>query len=233
MSGFEGDRIFTLHDEAGEALWSRKIQLPETDDPRQYQHYFFEWLDDNSLFIYTIRQKELFMTRLDSNGSVLWSTVLSMKDKNQIYEMSNPVLSSNGGLSFTLHVDSTKQNSSHYRIVSLDQSGKVTASFQLKQPINTSLGFLTGSEEDFWISGYTNQYAFGSSSAILFHYLAGEDTSCFLEEIDVFNQQEAIIVNTIPEEKDLELTQAKIKTSSVENEGKQQPIRILTKELCP
>jgi len=173
------------------------------------------------------------MARLDGNGTVLWNTTLSMKDDSQIVNLSNPVLSSKGGIFFALQVKAIKQNSFSTRIVALDQSGKVISSLQLKYAQHFYLGSLVGTEEDFWITGSTQRYAFGSSSAILFHYQAGGNNPCFIPENDIHNNKELITIESNAKAENFEIQNIPLPATVDDSERIQQPVRFLTKDLCP
>jgi len=233
ISGYEAVRTFTLHDKQGKSLWSKKIKILSPDNTEVYQIINFEWLSDNTILMYSINQKTLCMARLDGNGTVFWNTTLSMKDDSQIVNLSNPVLSSKGGILFALQVKSTKQNSFSTRIVALDQSGKVTSSLQLKYAQHFYLGSLVGTEEDFWITGSTQRYAFGSSSAIVFHYQAVENNPCFIPENDIHNNKELITIESNTKAENFEIQNIPLPATLDDSERIQQPVRFLTKDLCP
>ncbi|MDD4664242.1 MAG: stalk domain-containing protein, partial [Caldisericia bacterium] len=232
LIGYEPIKTFTLFDRNGKSVWSKKIQISKAAGEDPFGGFKTEWLSDDSILLYYFHQKRLCLTRLKSNGEVLWNTTLSMKDNLQIYNLSKPILTSTGGIFLVLQVASSNQKSFSNRIVSLDQSGKVIRCLGLNHARNFYFDSLAGSEEDFWITGSTQHYAFGPSSAILFHYKAGDETSCFILEKDVMNSQALILIESNPEALNIDIQKVKVDASLNDHETTQVSVRFLTKEIC-
>lgn len=93
---------------------------------------------------------------------------------------------------------------------------------------------MEGSSGDIWLNGYTHNFAFGSSSALLFHFLSDDiGNNCYKTKFVFSISKDTIIFESVPNEKNLNFDSIKLKVSTAVKKTTMKPALALTKELCP
>jgi len=229
------DNVMSLCDYTGKTLWTKNFKLPKIEKKKDTTDLKSIWLSDNSLLVSMINKNEdLYLTRLDEAGKTIWETKISKKSKFQLVSLINAILLSNGDLIASVYL---KEGEDVYSqpVLIIDKEGILKQTFEIDPEAHMyGSNFMEGSEGDIWLSGYTHNFAFGSSSALLFHFLVDDiGNTCYQTKFVFSSSRDALIVESLPNEKNLTFDLIKLKKSTSVKETTIKPALALTKNLCP
>jgi hypothetical protein len=227
-----GDYQLSIFDLSGKTKWTKIITMPEPESSNDYC-YFFPLTDGTFLITKLIQWKNLFLTRLDQDGKVIWESKIDRADESRILWINSVSLLRDGEVMVRVETDHSKVQA--YPALIFDTQGNLKKTLEMNQKCNLyNYQILTSTKDDFWLVGDTSLYSFGESSAFVFYLAEGLKNALFVESDIKFTVTKASIdMESIPNEPDLLIQPIDLKASTISRDQTSKPVLALTKELCP
>jgi hypothetical protein len=225
------DYLLTLFDPTGNVLWTKKVDMPDSFYDNDSCRGFL--LPDGTMLLTTLIQfKELYLTRLNQKGEVMWGTKTAGTSNTSLSGVYSTKLLANGNLMVSVYLSSKTGSAISFFV--FDPKGNMIETVKLHQACSENFQIQEENNGDVWVSSSSDDYSFGESSALLFYYPGGIKTNgCNIFDIDFLFSKALIPLESMPNVPNLSIQPIDLKASTISRDQTSKAVLALTKDLCP